>query len=473
MLQHGLVQRPVRRLIIVVLCAVAVGGSALVGWFIPGLELEAFDSDMLIVSLLGITVAALLLRYPEIGIALFLYNGIFKTSSVFGDPNSPFPTLFILGLMIVGFIIQGRAGRRQWLRIDGLIILIAMLNLLMLLSAFFVSGSSSGQEKALRLTFFTTTLFVAVAFMAHSPDRLLRVFRSLAGLSIITAVMTLISFAMTGSIYVRQVTLFEANDVVFGRALALGITMGIGLVLHDHTLTKPWRRILVFGLPASIFALILSTARGSIIGLVVAVAAALVMERARIPGRGWLITGLTGLTVYFGLTAWGGRVTDLRYYTVFAQGGYDPSIDHRLIYYRGAYDKFLDSPLWGVGPQAGYAHNIFLEVASELGILGLGVLLLLLWEVLLRARRITRVCREGSARIVARLIVMGLLYSFAIAQFSGNLQNQRALWVFVALTWAWYSSHLRVRPRESSPRSSPTQMGLGVSTQVAMNLGMD
>ena len=62
----------------------------------------------------------------------------------------------------------------------------------------------------------------------------------------------------------------------------------------------------------------------------------------------------------------------------------DSSINGRLILFREAIDKFLDDPFLGAGT-AGmevYAHNMVLETAAELGVLGLIPLFLLLFLVL-------------------------------------------------------------------------------------------
>jgi O-antigen ligase len=105
----------------------------------------------------------------------------------------------------------------------------------------------------------------------------------------------------------------------------------------------------------------------------------------------------------------------------------------RLDLWRSAYNLYLDRPLLGVGwgqysvnALQVYPHNLFLEVAAELGTLGL---LLLLAILIAAATRSWRLRSVREVRVVASIAAM----AFAGQQFSGDLSN-RMFWISLAPT---------------------------------------
>jgi O-antigen ligase len=413
-----------------------MGGIAIItGWYIAHLPTRYYSQETLFLSIIGIAGVITLWRYPEMGLGLYLYNGVFKTASVFGDPNSIIPTIFILSLTVIPLFLREPIKIKKKSKPDRILIFIIIFNLLILLSAFGISGFT---DKAMRLAFFTAASFMIAALIARDPNRLLRAFRDLAFLSIVTAVMSMATFILGAPNQIRSVTLFGANDVIYGRAIGLGIVMMLGLLLYDKTLPPSWRRLFLLMLPVSFINLILSTSRGGTVGLIVTGAFILFINRDHLPR--W-VSGAIALIwpiYYFVFSLWGNQVQDLGGFSLlFGQSSLDMSTMGRITMYQNAIYEFITHPLFGIGTQSNsrYPHNIFLEVASELGILGLSIFLLLLWQVFLKTRRLLDVSKDKSHYIVAHLIAIGLIYSMTIVQFSGNLQHQRALWMFIALSW--------------------------------------
>lgn len=426
-----------RKFYLYLLITACFGGIALiVGWFIPNLPTAYYTKETLTLTVIGIAGVITLLRYPEMGMGLYLYNGIFKTASLFGYLNSTIPTIFILSLTVIGLILREPIKINKKSKPDSILIFIIIFNLLILLSA---SGISGLTDKAMRLAFFTAASFTMAALIARDPNRLLRAFRCLAFLSIVTAVMSMATFVLEDVNWVRSVTLFEANDVIYGRAMGLGIVMMVGLLLYDKTLPQSWRRLFLLMLPVTFINLILSTSRGGVVGLAVVGAFILFMNRDHLPRWVWGGITLSGPISYFVFSRWGNQVRDLSgFFVLFGLSSLDMSTIGRILMYQNAISQFMTHPLFGIGTQANdiYPHNIFLEVASELGILGLSIFLLLLWQVFRKTRKLLEISTKESHYIVANLIAIGLIYSMTISQFSGNLQHQRALWMFIALSWA-------------------------------------
>ncbi|MGB0383280.1 MAG: O-antigen ligase family protein [Ardenticatenaceae bacterium] len=419
--------------LLITLCFGAI--ALIAGWFIANLPTAYYTPETLIVSLIGLAGVMTLWRYPEMGLGLYLYNGVFKTASVFGDPNSIVPTIFILSLTVIPLFLRDPIKITKKSKPDSILILIIIFNLFILFSAFGMSGFT---DKAMRLGFFTTASFTMAGLIARDANRLLRAFRYFALLCIVTAVMSMATFVLGDANQIRSVTLFGANDVIYGRAIGLGIVMMLGLLLYDKTLSQSWRRLFLLMLPLAFINLILSTSRGGTVGLIVAGAFILFMNRAHLSRWVWAGIALIWPLYYFVFSLWGRQVQDLGGFSVlFGQSSLDMSTMGRILSYQNAISQFITSPLFGVGtkPNSSYPHNIFLEVASELGMLGLSIFLLLLWQLFLNTRKSLDTSSKETHYIVANLIAIGLIYSMTISQFSGNLQHQRELWMFIALSW--------------------------------------
>ena len=113
----------------------------------------------------------------------------------------------------------------------------------------------------------------------------------------------------------------------------------------------------------------------------------------------------------------------------FADVAEDESTSARLLLHNNAIAQFLDHPLLGrafIDPSLlEYPHNLFIETAMALGILGLGALMLVLVRAGLRA---IKQIRHGNI-LVPLLFVQ---YLFA-AQLSGAIYGNSGLWVTTVL----------------------------------------
>ena len=114
----------------------------------------------------------------------------------------------------------------------------------------------------------------------------------------------------------------------------------------------------------------------------------------------------------------------------------DRSIAQRLDLYSEAVSRFRQSPILGAGTGAmdTYAHNIFLETAAELGIVGL----ILLVVVLLNSARnffAFGVRIKGHDDLFSIMLAGGLVAFalFAQKQFSTNLTQHKDLMIFTAI----------------------------------------
>ena len=207
----------------------------------------------------------------------------------------------------------------------------------------------------------------------------------------------------------------------FAGFLVLIIPVAVGLFLYEHDLKlRIW---LGAAITMMTVALYLTYSKGGLIALAVGVAVMLyggltVRKGIRSPGRLVVPLLLTvGVLVYIFWTFFG--------FNAIAAIG---NVSGRVELWRGAWRMFLDRPWLGVGPgnfgteftryQAGavfsnYAHNTYLQVAVEQGVLGLIAFLATMAAVLAWSWRRVRE-NQGGGQTLLRLGLVGGLAAFIV-----------------------------------------------------------
>jgi O-antigen ligase len=128
--------------------------------------------------------------------------------------------------------------------------------------------------------------------------------------------------------------------------------------------------------------------------------------------------------------------------------GFDITTLLRLQGFEAARELFFGNPLIGIGTGGfehyhflGYPHNIFLELASELGVWGvLAFIVMILYTVYLAINLLKR--QESSALELNMSKAFLAIFIFALtnAQFSGDIPGNYELWFSVAGIWTLHST---------------------------------
>ena len=251
----------------------------------------------------------------------------------------------------------------------------------------------------------------------------------------------------------RAETGFNSNQV--GGTLALLIPLQVALVLQIWRRASGWhsRRLtrlsLTAGLALTGVALVMTQSRGALIAVLLALALLLLLRGRR--GRLWLVGMLVvaSVAVVLLVTAPSAPVVDEALDPVTALSG-RPEIWQRALY------AIRDHPLTGIGfdnltpivharyptfrmpddSEIAHAHNIFFQVALDLGIPGLIAFLAALLGALWQLRQSYRCARDPFRRAVAvglalglgAQMVFGIADAIALGQKPGVL-----LWVYLGL----------------------------------------
>jgi len=132
-----------------------------------------------------------------------------------------------------------------------------------------------------------------------------------------------------------------------------------------------------------------------------------------------------------------------------------------------AWEMFLDNPVFGSGPgdfyyncrlyyplKAGRAHTMYLEIMAEMGMIGIGLFLAVLFSSLRGSGRGIKYGEEGYGGY-GRGLWLGLI-GFMVSAFFLHAQQEKVLWLVVFLSLA--IERLVLAP--------PSESGLGPKKRV-------
>jgi len=125
---------------------------------------------------------------------------------------------------------------------------------------------------------------------------------------------------------------------------------------------------------------------------------------------------------------------------------FDPT--QRMLTWQGAWETFLTFPIFGKGISLGVAnvrflapsgqmqiltdaHNTWLSVAAQAGVLGLSALIALTIAIILRAR--TSHLASDTLSPIRSALVIAFISSFIVQGFVGSFEDARHLWVLIGL----------------------------------------
>lgn len=354
--------------------------------------------------------------------------------------------ILILGLSAWLWLTTRNPGRRRgglWLALFGAVYLLRLIWDLGVVQvpgavealAFFVAtvaipaaalwrgGSSMSETQTMRLMFMLGTAICIVALTMHTlgigQDRSLT--------------------EVTGRLS------FEAlNPITIGHTAASTLIAALCMVRHG---IKPRQApLLIAGGVAAGATLLLAASRGPLLCLA---AAGLVYAVAT--GR-WFWLALIALTLAPFLFAADSELL-LRFNTIEE----DESALERLVLQANAIDQFLSSPLLGSAfverELLTYPHNLFVETAMALGIVGL----LLLLSILAKAARVVR-HHIGAGHL---LFVLLFVQYFVGAQLSGAIYGHGPLVVCLVLLLAMLSKRKAAETqRQTMTRDRPISTGI-------------
>ncbi|MEO0080144.1 MAG: O-antigen ligase family protein [candidate division WOR-3 bacterium] len=391
-------------------------------------------------------VAIGLLAYPEICLMLFLTAGTFKTEILSLLPAAPDPTaiLAVITCLAVVFRILPPApylARTAHRLLPGRLLLPYGLLLLVIIgSALSFTTSEYGRAKAFRFAALTTVATFAPFYLLDTETRLRRFLMTAVGLGI--------AMTLFGVVTGEGLAAFGSTHIATGRVIGLGLLATLFFLFRDARAAPHRWPIWATLAGILLFGFLYAGSRGSLVSLVIT--GVVLVITSLFLKRGWRTTapGLVTIALLLAVVATlkpeAIEVMNTRLAHV-TSGPLGSSAGARIGLAKTALETFLANPVIGVGiggfdliwsrsemPRGSYPHNIFLELGSELGLVGIGAFGLLLFPTLVHTFR--RLRGAPARGLATPLLVCALLIYFLVnALFSGDLNDNRMLFSAIGL----------------------------------------
>ncbi len=389
---------------------------------------------------------AILLLYPELSLALYVVIGDLK-----GDDRVaailPFDlTLALAGILMAGMILRFIRGRRM-ASLPRVYLLFVALVAWMIFSLTYTPVFDAGLEKLGRFVGITSVMIFAPFFVLGTPRAFRRFVMAFGIVSFAICAWSLC--ALGGSD--RLVT--PSNNTIGLGHIACALTLVIWFAVVPR-FSFPWRLAIYPSLAIPGIALLGSGSRGPAIACGAVILASLFFRPARLFDLGLLAALGLAVLPFLSIPA-----SSFEYLATLIRS----RSAAELFSFRGdllgsAWALSQQHPLIGGGiqsfryysPNAGvynWPHNIFLELACELGIPAALVVCVIFWAAI---REVFRQLRDkGSphfwiSELAAALLAVGIIN----ATNTGDINSDRLTWLFVSL--AFVAGRVRMTAEENS-----------------------
>jgi O-antigen ligase len=246
------------------------------------------------------------------------------------------------------------------------------------------------------------------------------------------------------------------DPIQIARAMGLGLLIALALVLGG---ARAWQRtVALLATPLLTVAFFAAGSRGPLLGLIAGalVLGALSLHSAEARRRLLLIVPVGLLAAFVvGRVVPGQSITRVLSFL----SGSDTQGEDRITLWHEAWHVAGDHPVFGLGTGGfgslsdlyNYPHNIVLEVAAELGVVGVILLGAIVWT---GAAQAYRAWRASDRRVEAGFALALLAYALLNAMFSGDISGNGQIWLAVGLGGG-LGSRLPRRRREAESGEQP------------------
>ena len=415
---------------------------------------------------LGLIILWWLINNPAITLMILSLTAIIK-----GYLINYFPVIEILDITVIATIII-------WLGLvkillegnwklpsepKSIVYLFLIFGLLLGISYIYTASPDYGFRKILRFNTFAVTMFISPLLIIKSPadsKRLLSYFYFLLVIIIGIMLLQFVYFLKWGDFaivlaYWNRISIPGANPIQVSRYLAIGAAMMIALLIRN----KPSQSLHYFAiLFVILLSIILSGSRGPLVSIIIgSIVYAILYERkhsSRIFGYGILAIGTIitlllllpeSLTQRFFdisqgsviMTQQGVRristiATRFEFWSMSLQAWFSSITSFFIGLGAGSFSSLFIWRDW-----RWYPHNLFFEIIAELGLIGLVIGVLF---IIKSYQIINKGIQRGSFTDHSALWVAGTVVMFIAAQFSGDINDNRILWMFIGISIA--STHV-------------------------------
>jgi O-antigen ligase len=397
-------------------------------------------------------------KYPELLIALFFNGSLFYFYIMYRTGQMPRTeiTALFYGMTII-FAVVGLFIRKYSYRTN-LIDIIILLFIVWTTASFFLF--STNNSAALKKLLYGPLLFIAPFCAGRLFHNIFEWNKFVDYVLLLTKILLIIFTIELMTSYNQQLrlTIISFGENVQDNPILVGFTFSIGfLILYNKLISSTNITTSLYSsiwLMSFLFFIIKAASRGVILSLISTLLLLHLLKGIRFK-QVVVISMLlaSGLIIFLNLSE-----DTIKFYSssvkvsekTMGDINSTDSTTIRLSLWNGAIQNFVENPVIGVGfansdmssqmkntSDPIYPHNIFLEIASELGFIGLVLFIIPLLIGLKRSYYMFRQTRTKEY-IQTNLLLLFLVFTLIEAQFSGFLTNQAQLLFMMGITGGLY-----------------------------------
>lgn len=355
------------------------------------------------------------------------------------------PTLVVLYTPALIHYVLNHNLRWKFGIVPGLVLFIGVMLFVGVLYSPFPSEGLAKAGKYLAINLF---IFFATMLFIDDIDRLKSLLKIIALFGFITTAISLVYIASAGLGNIIRFTLPAHNPIWFARGL--GLSLLATLFLLQVTKKKFEKFIYISFILIMLFLVYIAGSRGPFLALLVS----LFFYFFLFQGKGFnffknlffsfLILFVLKLSIVIAPEHIWNRMLNL-----FSR--FDLTTFYRLRAFETAKDLFFDNLLKGVGTAGfghfnilSYPHNIFLELASELGILGVLAFIILIFYTAYLGIKLLRNKKASFLELnLTKAYFAIFVFASINSQVSGAIYNNASVWFAIAGIWTLYCSQLK------------------------------
>jgi len=417
---------------------------------------------MMIVFPIGIIIFWWLINNPSISLMLLSLTAIIKGYLINYNPLFEVLDITLIATIIIWIGLIKMFFKDGWNISNSLkeiVYIFIFFGFVLGLSYLYTPSPEYGLMKIIRFNTFALTMFLTPILVIKSPDdskKLLFYFYFLLAIIVGIMLFQFIYFLKWGDFaivlaYWNRISIPGANPIQVSRYLAIGAAMMIALLIRN----KPADSIsYIFILSIILLTIILSGSRGPLVSIILgSIFYAILYERKhymKIIIYASIAIGTIILILFLLPENLTQRFFDVSQGSVIiTQQGVKriSTIATRFEFWSMSLNTWISSIVnfvFGLGSGGfsslfiwrdwrWYPHNIFFEIIVELGFIGLTILSLFITKTY---KLISQGQLRGSFTDHSALWVAGTTVMFIAAQFSGDINDNRILWMFLAISIA-------------------------------------
>ncbi len=415
---------------------------------------------------LGLIILWWLINNPAIALMILSLTAIIKGYLINYFPVNEIVDITVIATLIIWLGLVKILLEGNWKlpsEQKSIVYLFLIFGLLLGISYIYTVSPDYGFRKILRFNTFAVTMFISPLLIIKSPadsKRLLSYFYFLLVIIIGIMLLQFVYFLKWGDFaivlaYWNRISIPGANPIQVSRYLAIGAAMMIALLIRN----KPSQSLHYFAiLFVILLSIILSGSRGPLVSIIIgSIVYAILYERkhsSRIFGYGILAIGTIitlllllpeSLTQRFFdisqgsviMTQQGVRristiATRFEFWSMSLQAWFSSITSFFIGLGAGSFSSLFIWRDW-----RWYPHNLIFEIIAELGLIGLVIGILF---IIKSYQIINKGIQRGSFTDHSALWVAGTVVMFIAAQFSGDFNDNRILWMLIGVSIA--STHV-------------------------------